>query len=485
MKKLIFYLFLVILALPAIQKEWNFVSPVTLNGSFIPAKDINFSYEKWFSGEYQSSKEKYIKENIGFRSTMIMAYNQMMYSCYAKANNRGGVVGLDNYLYLESYIFNETGANYIGDENINNIAERLLFLQNYFANRDVDLLTVFLPSKASFYPEYIPAQYEYFPKSNYSAYIELFDKLNINYIDINQYFLNIKEEFDYPLFSKNGIHWTNYGMALGMDSLIKKIEQMRAIDLPEFSWEIPVKMDKMSQATDFDAENLMNLLFEMPRADMPNPNFIFHEDSTKTKAKTLVISDSYYWRVYEANIPHQVFDWGGFWYYFKTARHDFNGKRIVEKVEDLNVEKRLLEQDVIVLFASQATLHIYPYDFDIEMFPMLLPKDDSAFHDYLEKRILVDTNERARLTIKAEKEDLTFEEELEIQIGLNAKMFIHENSPEQIGIKKLMRSIKIDPKRLARVVEKAEKQNVSVDEMLLKDAEWLYHQKQKKKEQKK
>ena len=132
MKKLIFYFFLALLVLPVIQKEWNFITPWRLNGSFKPAKNIEISSKGWFTANYQSNKEKYIKKTIGFRSYLIMAYNQMIYSSYGIANNRGGVVGKDDYLYLESYVFNETGENYIGDANVDTIAERLLFLQDYF-----------------------------------------------------------------------------------------------------------------------------------------------------------------------------------------------------------------------------------------------------------------------------------------------------------------------------------------------------------------
>lgn len=479
MKKLIFYLFLVLLTLPVFQKEWNFITPVKLNGSFVPAKDIEWSSQGWFSADYQTEKEKYIKENMGFRPRMIMAYNQILYSCYDMANNPGGVVGLDNYLYLESYIFNETGENFVGQEKVLEVGERLWFLQDYYSKRNVDMLIVFLPSKASFYPEYIPSHYKKFPQSNYNAYCELFDSLNISYIDINKYFLNIKEEAAYPLFPKNGIHWTSYGMALGMDSLIHKIEQIRAVDLPELSWEEPVPMEIMSDVTDYDAENLMNLIFEMPRARMPYPHFLFANDSLKSKAKTLVISDSYYWRAYTEHIPHHIFDWGGFWYYFNTARRVEDGKEIVESVKDLDVENQLLEQDVIVLFASQATLHLFPYGFDDIMFPQLLPKDSLAFHEYLKRKILSNSEAYEKLAQNAQNKGSSFEEELKIQLALNKEEFLQKRNPKQMEIDKIIRTIKNDSKWFANIQKKAKDRNITVDEMLELDAQWLYKQKQK------
>ena len=38
-------------------------------------------------------------------------------------------------------------------------------------------------------------------------------------------FLNEKESLPYPLYSKNGTHWSYYGMCLAADTLIRFIEE--------------------------------------------------------------------------------------------------------------------------------------------------------------------------------------------------------------------------------------------------------------------
>jgi len=428
MKKILFYIFIVLLTLPVLQKEIRIFEFSGLNGSVKPAKNVDFSFDKWVSSEYQSAKETYIKENIGFRAPFVKAYNQILYSLFSMAHNPGGVVGKDNYLYLESYIFNQTGENYVGYKKVKTITRRLKYLQDYFKQHHVNLLTVIVPSKASFYPEFIPEHYRQFPINNYRAYLNRFDSLGIQYVDLNACLLGEKETAKYPLFSKNGLHWTDYGMALGMDSLIKKLEEIRQIDMPEFDWEKPVQLSPMTFPTDFDAENLMNLYGEMPRDSMPYLNYIFHSDSSKTRPKTVVISDSYYWRVYQAKIPHHVFDWGGFWYYFNTARYeDKNGKEKVVPVKKIDLKEKLLEQDIIILFSSQATMHLFPYGFVKKVYPLFMPKDMESLTDYYREEILDNKDWKNKIEEKARKNNLTFDEQLTKDAQWMAKRYHKKN----------------------------------------------------------
>ena len=482
MKKILLYTFVLLLLLPVFQKEMSIFKEIKLNGSFVPAENTDFSFKDWFSAQFQTDKEKYIKENIGFRPAFIMSYNQLLYSLFGKANNPGGVVGEEGYLYLESYIFNETGENYKGDEAIVEVADRLKYLQCFFEDRNIQLITVFLPSKASFFPEYIPDRYSYFPKSNYSAYCEVFDSLQIRYIDLNAYFLNIKEAAKYPLFPKSGLHWTSYGMALGMDTLIKKMEAIKQIDLPDLSWEEPVLMGAENHDPDYDAENLMNLFIDLPRDPMPYPQFIFNNERGKTKAKTLVISDSYYWQAYKAHIPHQIFDWGGFWYYCNTARRQENKKETVTPVDELDMAQQLLEQDVIVLFASQATLHVYPYNFDIKAYDLFKPFDTLAVVNHYQKVILKDEKWQASIERKAKENGISFEDQLEKDarwMAIKSKKVVNQKQEE---IDKIIRRIKADSKWLSAIQKKAEKKNIELDEMIKRDALWIYQQQNKGKD---
>lgn len=475
MKKIIFYSFIFILLLPSIQWRKQLIQIPPLQGVIVATTEIPFSIKNWFSAGYQENKETTIKETIGFRPVFVRSYNQLYYSLFRMAKNPEGVVGKDDYLFLSSYIYNFTGENFVGNEKIHSTSERLKYLQDFFSSKNITLLTLFLPSKASYFAEYIPDKFKLFPENNYSSYCKQFDSLNLNYIDLNKYFLQIKDRTPYPLFPKNGLHWTSYGMALGMDSLIKKIESLKKIDLPDFSWKEPVTLSQNYREPDNDAENLMNLFMNLPRESMPYPEFIFATDSTKTKQKTLVISDSYYWQAYLEHIPHEVFDWGGFWYYFNTARQVDNNHETVVPVTNLDLQEKLLDQDVIVLFASQATLHLFPYGFDKKAYQLFQPFDTAFWVEHYRQAIISDSVWKNSVQEKAEKSQITFNEQLDKDaewMALNEKKKTLE---KEFEIEAIINRIRSDSKWLQSVREKAAHKNISLDEMLRKDAEWLFN----------
>lgn len=480
MKKIIYIIFIIILLLPVIQKQGRIFPIEILNGAFYPSNNISFSIERWFSNDYQKQKESYIKDHIGFRAHFIKTQNQLSYSLFNKADNPGGVVGKEDYLFLDSYIFNHTGENFIGDDKILGITKKLKYLQDYFAQKNITLLTTFLPSKASFYPEFIPDRFETFNKSNYSEFIKAYDQLDLNYIDLIPYFNTIKGKTDYPLFPKNGLHWTSYGMTIGMDTLIKSIEAYRGIDIQDLKWETPILSTKEARKPDFDAENLMNLVWDLEKQEMPYPKYIFDKNSEKVKPKTLIISDSYYWQVYQSYIPHNLFDWGGFWYYFKTLRVKENKTEKVYPSDSISIKDKLLSQEVIVLFASQATLHLFPFEFDDKAYHLFMPKDSISLSNYFRARILNTKSWKKTTLEKAKKGNVTFEEQLRTETNWLSKKYLKENLSKEEEIKKIVSQIKSDKKWLDLIKEKAPKHKKTVDEMVRIDAEWLYNKSKKK-----
>ena len=474
MKRILYYLFILVLLFPVIDTSLSIASYEKLNGSFLPVKKPVFLVEAWFNNSFQLGEEAYINDYISVKPLLTRINNQIDFSLFNKANNNEGVVGKDGYLYLESYIQNYTGGNYIGDEKIKLKSNLIKEFQDFFQSKNITLLTVFLPSKASFYSEYIPSHYKTMPKSNYSEYINNFDSLKVNYIDLVKYFDEIKDTTSLPLFPKNGLHWTSYGMAIGVDTLIKAIEKYRNVDLPDFSIKMPILMTKEQRPPDFDEELVMNLLFQLERGKMPYPEFKY-DTVNKTKPRTLVISDSYYWQVYSQLIPHNVFDWGGFWYYFNTARENKNGRETVTPVSEIDLSTKLLAQDVIVLFASQATLHRFPFGFCEKSKFILMPNNLDSLKQYYKSSI----NKDSILQI-AKKNNTTYENELEKYVTLKAESFINKYYSKNVGVQQIIDQIMASPKLTKYIEEKAKKNNLTFEEMLKMDAEWQYNKLNKK-----
>lgn len=425
----LFVLILALLILPFLQSQLNVVKMKPLKGAISQPEKEAFSFANWFSGEYQEKEETYLNETFGFRSWFIRINNQIAFSFFDKAKARGVIIGKENYLFEENYIKAYYGTDFIGKDSITNRMQRLKYLQDTLAKLDKSLVIVFAAGKGSFYPEYIPDEYKKEKGiTNYEVHVELAEKLNLNYIDFNDYFVKNKYTSLYPLYPQFGIHWSYYGACLAADSIVKYIEKLRNIDMPNLYWdEIEVKN---AHRIDVDIAAGMNLLFNPRTFKMAYPIVKFESDTSKIKPSVIVIADSYYWEMYSFGISN-LFNKSHFWYYNKEVYPEtFDGPL---NVDQLNLSNQIEQNDVIIILATEANLSAFGWEFI-----------ENAFENYRSKEF--DVKKRAE-----------FQEKLA----------------------KLMKDIKADKKWMKIIEEKAAQKNISVDSMLVLDASWILKQKNK------
>jgi hypothetical protein len=178
-------------------------------------------------------------------------------------------------------------------------------------------------------------------------------------IDYNSYFLKAKDTSRYLLYPKTGIHWSTYGMLHVADSLVRYIEKLRNIDLPEIVID-SIEVNTKLRDSDKDIEGGMNLFFELDNFPMAYPAFHYNETG-KTKPKVLVVADSYYWGMYGKGLSDRAFDKGQFWFYNYEVYPDNYIKPTT--VNQIDVAKTLQSQDVVILMATEATLSKFPWGF--------------------------------------------------------------------------------------------------------------------------
>ena len=230
--------------------------------------------------------------------------------------------------------------------------------------KNIDLLVVFAPGKASFNPEFIPERFLINKKdtSNYLYMSQKAKEFKINTIDFNYYFKRIKDSCSIKIYPQNGAHWTSYAVGLAADSLIKYIEKLKRIDLPDLSWN---KINYTSEAkfSDDDISRLLNLHFDPKEKKLPYPDFIFNKIGKKT-LKSIVISDSYWWGFIDNKIETNVFPDNQFWFYFKDIYK--NGTK-VNSVNNINLRTEIEKSNLIILLATEATLYMFPFDFEYKL----------------------------------------------------------------------------------------------------------------------
>lgn len=355
-----FLFLLLVLSAPAIFH----ISPLEnypLNGYSEEEKIPEINIENWFSGKAQTQADKYLSREFGFHTDVVHFNNEWQFRLLKKANTKNVVVGKDNYLFEYGYINSYIGNNYIGEEEVNKKTKNLLQLNQLLERNEKKLVVVFAPGKGSFHPEYIPEKY--FPKkekNNYGELREAFKNSGLNFIDFNKLFLAMKDTSSYPLYPKTGIHWSEYGMTFAADSLIKYVEKLKGVDLPDLKVNHH-HIENGAIGTDKDIESSLNLIWEIPNDSMAYP-YVTYKKEDKDSMKVLVVADSYYWQMFSKNVSSIAFDKGAFFYYNRTfhPRPPEGGNQ----VKDLNLKEVLGEHEVIVLMVTEPNLSHFPWGFD-------------------------------------------------------------------------------------------------------------------------
>lgn len=351
-KKILLGVILFLLICPLIQNKLQLLSLEPLKGDIRKPERSQFSLSRWFSGDYQIGQEKYLNETFGFRSTMVRVNNQLAYNVFNEAKANGVIIGKDNYLFEINYIKAYYGTDFIGAVSIRERMKQLKFVQDTLAKMNKTLLLVFAPGKASFYPEYIPRKYHRErTTTNIQFFSKMADSLDVNYIDFNKYFILNKNKAEYPLYPKYGIHWSFYGTCLAADSMIKKLEFLRHTDLHGFTLgEMNVEESK---EMDYDLADGMNLLFKLKSKKMAYPLLYFEVDSTKPRLNSMVVSDSYYWLMFN-NSFSRTFGENEFWYYNRLIYRANHTE--IRDATTANLTEEIAKNDVIVILCTEANL---------------------------------------------------------------------------------------------------------------------------------
>lgn len=327
-----------------------------LDGAFYPESDVDFSWEGWFKSDYQTQKDKFIKENFGFHNYYIRLICQLNFSLFKKASVSYVVVGKENYLYETAYIDAYYGRDFIGQEKINGYVNKLKKIQDTLEKQNKLIVTVFAPGKACFYPEYIPDNYKSEKKiNNYEGFKAAMTRTGANHIDFYKSFRDQKSSSKYPLYPQLGIHWSDYGVIIAFDSMAHYVENKLGVDLPDLKI-TNVEFTDVLRSNDDDAIKSLNLFKDPKTFKMAYPNWKIDYDSTRhKKLKLLVVSDSFWWYIYSTSIPGNTFSSADFWYYNQEMYPESFASPLY--VSQVDYAARIREADVILLMHAEATLH--------------------------------------------------------------------------------------------------------------------------------
>ncbi len=171
-------------------------------------------------GKAQSSFANYYKEHIPYKDTFESMYNQFRYSVMDEGT-KGWIIGKDKYIFDKTQSYNYvTGAVTCSDEQFDDYARKVLFLQNELQREGKVFVYLITPFKSQFNSERLPARYTYYMNeygipdiSNYTKLKEAFDHNGVLYFDATTTLERIKREGSFPNYGTTRTHWTNYAAA--------------------------------------------------------------------------------------------------------------------------------------------------------------------------------------------------------------------------------------------------------------------------------
>jgi len=474
-KKIIFYTILLLLSFPIIDTIFDGIIPSDkLGGDYSKAQDVSFSTDSFFTGTYQQQKTSFLNENLNLYPDFVRIRNQYLFSAFGETKAVHTVVGKDNYMFDVSYISAYYGNDFIGEQAIKTKVAQIKYLKELLNYYDKNLIVCFLPGKASFYPEKIPDKYKQkeFHTTNIDYFTQELNKKGVTTLNLKQYFLNAKDTSQYSLYPKYGIHLSSYATVLTADTLIKFIEDTLNVDIPN---PVITKMETTDSLKFYDADiyETLNLLLPLKMDTMAYPTIEYTQ--SKDKLKVLTIGDSFYKYIFDSGIHTNCFNNGSFWFYSKKV---WPLSTNIE-VKDLDIRKQIAETDLVILYATEATLYSFPYGASSIINEKILPLDEVWIKKYYTEMLNSNTDWQKSISEKAKANNLDYDIQKQRDIDYMVNEYINNLDDDSKNLIEIIKRIRNNDEWLQVIKQKAINNNTNLDNMIYLDAMYILNQEKK------
>lgn len=355
-KVILFSLTAVLLFISMIQRQFHIFGFKDLGGVVEEVQMPKPTFGSYCDGSFQLQAEQHLKQQFGCREPLIRLYNQYLWDFYGKTNVGDWQVafGKDGWLYepwfVEDYY---QGRNHsLGLDSLETAqkledeAFRIYQLQHVLEPFGTHLFVCLLPGKDLVYPEHLPDNNRYFKEKNITArdyFGPKFKEMGINHVNVEQWFLQMKDTASFALFPKTGTHWSNIASLYVADSVIRYMENLGDMNIRNIRIGTPQK--KRTKYPDNDLEGLMNLMRPLGKNNNLYAKVGLDQDTAAYKPKTIVIGDSFYWNIANQLPLDSIFSSIPFWYYNSSVYYD----TIHSSVKELDLLKEILSSDFVIL----------------------------------------------------------------------------------------------------------------------------------------
>ena len=301
-----------------------------------------FVDHKW-NKNVLSDLDKWINDNVGFRSDFIAANAKVQYELFNKLQKNGDYILGPNgeFDFAPSYIIKDILRENMKSENtLKRMAKGFQVAKDFLAKKNIQMIYFQCTDKHTIYPEYYPDRLINQSKGKVSKTDTIIESLK-KYTDID--FIYPKNELieaknNYDTYSKFGdsTHWTQRGAFIGYQLLMDKVNALNSNNykvLKESDYNITLKdmgltlfggIHRICMLENFDIKN--------PQAKITNDKLtLFAEDksnsfrtneSVNNKTRVLILGDSYFNSFIVDDIAESFYEtiliWGDYSQHFKT-----------------------------------------------------------------------------------------------------------------------------------------------------------------------
>lgn len=487
--------------LPMAEEHLKLFPVKPLHGVMVSAQPPKVTFKNFSSGKMQSETERYISDHFGFREPIIRLYNQYVWDCYRKTFVKSIVVGKDRWLYGKEFTDDYMGERmkeYVSTsqqliDRCYAEASRLRKVQEILAEYDKYLFVIIEPGKTRTYPEQLPraitegAQAADDIVCAADIYPTVFDNLGVNYMNIDRWFMEMKDTVDFMLYPQTGTHWSNLAALYATDSLIRYMEQLGQIPINHL--EISQIRFDTTMKPDDDLEQLLNVFRTVRTRANQYAQYTIQVDTAATKPAWIHIGDSYYWNI-SYHIPlDKLFRRHPYWYYNSTIFYDEQHHSTTE----VDLIREFADVDFISLGYCTSQIYALSSYFSSQALVRLCYEQSEV--DQVANRIIDNMNNseewKASLQKKADAQGKPLE-----TIMKNDAYYLLFSNPEQyfpaLGdehpkprnrmlcqyitddpLGKVLRNMYNDQQWLQSLKEKAMEKHVDLETVMLQDAEWM------------
>lgn len=353
----LFAVLMVFLFMPIVQ-EWTECIPVKLlKGAFEPTPKPELTFDNYCSNTYQAQIEKYVSENFGFREPVIRLYNQYVWSAFNKTYCHFIVPGKDGYLYyalaVNEHYGTELPKHYKSNEeamkDVDKELRQMNKLRHVLKDYGIEFVAFMAPDKPEVYPEYLPRRDADTSTIHLTKYFSRrMDETGFPYINMTDWFVNMRDTVSFPLFPKTDSHW-RYSAIYGYDSLFRFINTLDGeAKFPNIHIGSPIAYESDDLEGD---EETLNLIFRI-RGDKTKykSDITVDNDTLHRKPKVLFVGDSFIWSMSEFMPIREIMADKEIWFYNNTAFVGFDNSS--KSVKDIDRLSHILNADYVVFYSA-------------------------------------------------------------------------------------------------------------------------------------